>query len=170
MNEAISMQKVALKKMNAISARGLNAVKQRIRKIVKEYQPQVDAYRKDKDGYMESDAEEEPIVKPKQVKIVDTASAAPLEEDDEGFATVGKGGRTLQFTPESIFKHLRGIMEARGKKNTDRLEQIKIMEKLNEISVTPYQRIRVLLTLISARFRPGLRSSNFHAFGSLEGR
>lgn len=161
MNETISMQKVALKKMNATSARGLNAVKQRIRKIVKEYQSQIDVYREDKDGFMQSDDEEEPVAKPKKVKILDPVLDVPDGEDDEGFATVGKGGRTLLFTPESILKHLRGIMEARGKKNTDRLEQIKIMEKLNEIAVTPYQRIRVLLTLVSARFDLGSGAATF---------
>lgn len=36
--------------------------------------------------------------------------------------------------------------------NTDRAEQIKILEKLLEVAVTPYQRIRVLLALISSRF------------------
>lgn len=36
--------------------------------------------------------------------------------------------------------------------NTDRLEQIRILEKLLEVAVTPYQNIRVLLALISSRF------------------
>ena len=73
--------------------------------------------------------------------------------DDEGFSTVGRGGKTLQYTPESILKHLRSIVESRGKKNTDRAEQIRIMEKLLEVADTPYRTIRVLLTLISTRFR-----------------
>lgn len=156
MNETIAKQKVtpANKKMNATNARGLNAVKQRIKKNNKEYQEQIDAYRADKDGFMESEEEEEPapkVTKPKLAPI----TADFTEGDDEGFATVGKGGRALQFTPESILKHLRTIMESRGKKNTDRLEQIKIMEKLNEVANTPYQRIRVLMTLVSARFDLG---------------
>ncbi len=155
MNETIAKQKVTPKKMNATNARGLNAVKQRIKKTNKEYQTQIDAYRADKDGFMESDEEEEVAVKSKRVRIVDAYTPEAEEEDDEGFATVGKGGKALLFTPESIFKHLRSIMESRGKKNTDRQEQIKIMEKLNEIAVTPYQQIRVLLTLVSARFDVG---------------
>merc|ERR1711939_697272 len=109
-------------------------------------------YRADKDGFMESDEEEEPAPKPKKPKAVSGVPQATFEDDDEGFSTVGKGGRTLQFTPESILKHLRTIMESRGKKNTDRTEQIKIMEKLYEVATTPYQRVRVLLTLISTRF------------------
>lgn len=154
MNETLAKQKVTPKKMNAIQARGLNAVKQRIRKNNKEYQQQIDAFRADRDAFMESEEEEEPVPKPTVVRFQPELTEAAAE-DTEGFATVGKGGRTLQFTPESIFKHLRAIMESRGKKNTDRLEQIKIMEKLNEVAVTPYQQIRVLLTLVSARFDLG---------------
>lgn len=152
MNETIAKQKVSTKKMNATNARGLNAVKQRIKKNNKDYQKDIDAYRADKDAFMESDEEEEPAPKPKKVKPVSGVPQLALEDDDEGFSTVGKGGRTLMFTPESILKHLRTIMESRGKKNTDRTEQIKIMEKLYEVATTPYQRIRVLLTIISTRF------------------
>ncbi|KAH8683213.1 putative eukaryotic translation initiation factor 3 subunit C [Tricladium varicosporioides] len=150
MNEAIAKQKVSTKKMNATNARGLNAVKQRIKKNNKDFQKDIDAYKADKDTFMESDEEEEVIVPKTKTK----SAPAPTFDigDDEGFSTVGKGGRTLQFTPESILKHLRSIMESRGKKNTDRTEQIKIMEKLYEVATSPYQRVRVLLTLISTRF------------------
>ncbi|CRK43159.1 hypothetical protein BN1723_019124, partial [Verticillium longisporum] len=153
MNEAVAKQKVTPKKMNAIAARGLNAVKQKIKKVNKDYQSQIEAYRADNDAFMDSEEEEEKVSKPKKtVRIAEAEDVAePLGEDD-GFATVGKGGRTLQFTPESIFKHLRGIIESRGKKNTDRTEQIKTMEKLSEIASTPYQKIRVLLALVSTRF------------------
>lgn len=155
MNETIAKQKVSTKKMNKLNAQGLNAVKQKIKKTNKEYQTQIDEYKEDKDVYMFDSEEDEPEPKPKKVRIKESYTAGADDEDDEGFATVGKGGKLLQFTPESIFKHLRTIMESRGRKNTDRVEQIKIMEKLNEISNTPYQRIRVLLTIISTRFDLG---------------
>ena len=46
--------------------------------------------------------------------------ATALEEDDEGeFATVGKGGKAMQFTPDGIFKNLQMVQEARGKKVGD---------------------------------------------------
>jgi len=154
MNETLAKQKVTPKKMNATNARGLNAVKQRIKKGNKDYQDQIDAFRKDSDGFMESDEEEIPLPK-KVAKVRFDQVLAADEDDEEGFATVGKGGRTLQFTPESILKHLRTILESRGKKNTDRGEQIKIMEKLLDVAVTPYQKIRVLMTLVSARFDLG---------------
>ena len=152
MNETIAKQKVSTKKMNATNARGLNAVKQRIKKNNKDYQKEIDAYNANKDEFMETSDDEPPEPKTKKPKPVQGVPVASFDDDDEGFSTVGKGGRTLQFTPESILKHLRTIMESRGKKNTDRAEQIKIMEKLYEVATTPYQRVRVLLTLISTRF------------------
>lgn len=152
MNETIARQKVSTKKMNATNAKGLNAMKQKIKRNNKDYVADLEKYREDKDGYMMSDEEEEVIVveKTKKPKISFADGIDP--GDDEGFETVGRGGKTLQYTPESIFKHLRSIVESRGKKNTDRPEQIRIMEKLLDVATTPYQTIRVLLTLISTRF------------------
>lgn len=152
MNETIARQKVSTKKMNATNARGLNAMKQKIKRNNKDFTTEIEKYREDKGDYMMSDEEEEVVIiektkKPKSVYI-DGINAG----DDEGFETVGRGGKTLQYTPESIFKHLRTIVESRGKKNTDRAEQIRIMEKLLEVATTPYQTVRVLLTLISTRF------------------
>lgn len=65
--------------------------------------------------------------------------------------TIGKGGKALNLTTDGVFKTLREVLEQRGRKNTDRAETIKILSKLLEVSVTTYQKIRVLLTLISAR-------------------
>ncbi|PGH02217.1 eukaryotic translation initiation factor 3 subunit C [Blastomyces parvus] len=151
MNETIAEQKSSTKKMNASNAKGFNAVKQRIKKNNKEYAAEIDKYRENKKEYMIEEEEEE-VVEKKKDKVRTLRPEELLGDDDEGFAIVGRGGRTLQYTPESILKHLRLIVESRGKKNTDRLEQIKTMEKLLEVAVTPYQSIRVLLTLISTRF------------------
>ena len=38
------------------------------------------------------------------------------EDEDEDFTTVGKVGKAIQFTPESIFKNLQVVQENRGKK------------------------------------------------------
>lgn len=152
MNETVAKQKVSLKKMNATNAKGLNAMKQKIKRNNKDYAAEIDKYRENKDEYMIPDEEEQvtQVVKTKKSKpiLLDGIDAG----DDEGFETVGRGGKTLQYTPESILKHLRSIVESRGKKNTDRAEQIRIMEKLLEVATTPYQTIRVLLTLVSTRF------------------
>ena len=163
MNEAIAKQKVSTKKMNTTNARGLNAMKQKLKKNNKDYTKEIEDYRSDKFEYMMSDEEEEivPVEKPKKSKSV--AYGDPMDAgDDEGFSTVGKGGKTLQYTPESILKHLRSIVESRGKKNTDRAEQIRIMERLLEVADTPYRTIRVLLTLIATRFDLTTGSTSTH--------
>lgn len=158
MNETIAAQKATTEdnkpkiKMNATNAKGLNAMKQKIKRNNKDYTAQIEEYREDKFGYMMSEEEEEvvPVAKPRSKKDIYVTDVAG--DDDQGFSTVGRGGRTLQYTPESIFAHLRSITESRGKKNTDRTEQIRIMERLLAVAVTPYQKIRVLLTVISTRF------------------
>ena len=38
------------------------------------------------------------------------------EKEGDEFVTVGKGGKTVQFTAEGIFKNLQAVQEARGKK------------------------------------------------------
>ncbi|RAL13703.1 translation initiation factor eIF3 core subunit c [Aspergillus homomorphus CBS 101889] len=157
-NETVTKQKSANKKMNASNSKGFNAVKQRIKKNNKDYAAQIEKYRSNKDGYLAgADEDARPVVSAPRLTKVERVEApvavAPATADaDDGFATVGRGGKTLQYTPESILKHLRVIVESRGKKNTDRLEQIRTMEKLLEVAQNPYQRIRIYLTLISTRF------------------
>ncbi|KAJ5617653.1 hypothetical protein N7537_002767 [Penicillium hordei] len=156
-NETASKQKASNKKMNASNSKGFNAVKQKIKKNNKEYATLVEKYRADKDAFMADQVEAAPAPapapKPTRVeKIENFAAAAAAAGEDDGFATVGRGGKTLQYTPESILKHLRVIVESRGKKNTDRADQIRTMQKLLEVATTPYQRIRTYMTLISTRF------------------
>ncbi|KXG53797.1 Winged helix-turn-helix transcription repressor DNA-binding [Penicillium griseofulvum] len=159
-NETASKQKASNKKMNASNSKGFNAVKQKIKKNNKEYATLVEKYRANKDAFMADEVEEKPapVPAPKPTKVekianfAAAAAAAAAGGEDDGFATVGRGGKTLQYTPESILKHLRVIVESRGKKNTDRADQIRTMQKLLEVANTPYQRIRTYMTLISTRF------------------
>jgi len=162
-NEMIQREKEK-KKTNAPATKGraINSVKQRVRKNNRAYESEIAAFREDPEKYVkEEEISDEPVTKAPRTKgedevvidgVVQKGYVAPEEDDDEGFATVGKSGRVLQFTSESIFKHLRNILEARGKKNTDRSEQIKVLEKLNEVADSTYKKLRVLLTLISTRF------------------
>ncbi|KAI9828167.1 MAG: Translation initiation factor 3 subunit c [Phylliscum demangeonii] len=161
MNETIAKQKVSTKKMNATNSRGLNAVKQRIKKNNKDYAKEIESYREDQDAYMESEDDEPAAPVAKKARKSQPALDADETGDDEGFATVGRGGKALQYTSESLLKNLRIIMESRGKKNTDRAEQIRVMEKLNEVALTPYQKIRVLLALISTRFDSTTGSASY---------
>ena len=127
-------------------------MKQKIKRNNREHAVEIEKYREAKGEYMFSDDEEETVQveKPKKSKTVNFDNLDV--DDDEGFATVGRGGKPKQYTPESILKHLRSIVQSRGKKNTDRTDQIRTMERLFEVAETPYQKIRVLLTLIATRF------------------
>ncbi len=162
MYETIEKQKVSPKKMNAINTRGLNAVRQRIRKNNKDYVRDIEAYREDKEEFMKEDVVEEiqPTPKGPKKSLLDTAEAI-TGSNEEGFTMVGAGGKALQYTPESILKHLRTIVETRGRKNTDRLEQIRVMEKLLDVSNTDYQKVRVLLALVSTRFDLSSGTGNY---------
>jgi translation initiation factor 3 subunit C len=153
-NEAYEKQKTATKKANAVTQRGLNAVRQKVRKLTKEapFAADVEKYKKSPEAFMKED---EAIITAKTSKkskkvVLDTSDLAG--GDDDGFEVVGRDGKALTYTPESILKNLRSIGESRGRKGTDRAEQIRILEKLLDVAVSEYQRIRVLLVLIAARF------------------
>ncbi|KAI8993922.1 eukaryotic translation initiation factor 3 subunit 8 [Trametes punicea] len=154
LNAAVAKDKESKKKMNASNARALTAMKQKVKKISKEYEQELKRFQEDPEGF---EREYQTALAPAEVtaapaKAKRARKAEEEDEEDEEFTTVGKGGKGIQFTPENIFKNLQVVQENRGKKNTDRMEQIRILEKLLDVSVTPYQRIRVLLALLAARF------------------
>lgn len=154
---ALEKEKSASKKMNASNAKALNSMKQKVKKNNRLYETQIQEYEKDPENY---DVEEEEVVvapKPsrKSKKVVsdsDEDEEEGAEPVDDGFTPVGAGGKTVEFTQENLFKKLREVADARGKKNTNREEQVRVLEKLLHISNTPYQKIRVFLSLISAQF------------------
>lgn len=151
--EAHEKQKVTPKKMNAIAQKGLNTIRQNIKKNNRDYAVEIEAYRKDPEEYMKEEVVEEVAPAPKKTKkSLLQSNENALDSGDDGFTMVGAGGKAMVYTPESILKHLRSIVESRGRKNTDRLEQIRIMERLMDVAISEYQRIRVLLTLIATRF------------------
>ncbi|KII92289.1 hypothetical protein PLICRDRAFT_133788 [Plicaturopsis crispa FD-325 SS-3] len=156
LNNALAKEKESKKKMNATNARALTAMKQKVKKAAKEYEKELKRFQDDPEGferdYAAAAAPEVVQVKPKKSKKVAQDESADEDAVDDGFTEVGKGGKAMQFSAESIFKNLQLVQEARGKKNTDRAEQIRILEKLLEVAVTSYQRIRVLLALVSSRF------------------
>ncbi|KAF5370895.1 hypothetical protein D9758_002037 [Tetrapyrgos nigripes] len=150
----LAKEKEAKKKMNATNAKALTAMKQKVRKAMKEYEQDISKYQADPEAfeqdYISATSREQQPAAVSGGRV--SAVQATLDETDGGFQSVGRGGRALQLTPEGIFKNLQAVQEARGKKNTDRAEQIRILERLLEIAVTSYQRIRVLLALVSSRF------------------
>ncbi|KAJ7072402.1 eukaryotic translation initiation factor 3 subunit 8 [Mycena amicta] len=152
-NTALAKEKEAKKKTNATNAKALTAMKQKIKKSLKEYETDINKFNADPEAFQ---LEYNALVA-QHAPAAPTSTGArptPTAADGEGpeFQAVGKGGKTMQFSSDVILKTLQAVQEARGKKNTDRTEQIRTLEKLLEVAVTSYQRIRVLLALVSSRF------------------
>ncbi|KAF8587876.1 eukaryotic translation initiation factor 3 subunit 8 [Ramaria rubella] len=153
LNSAMAKEKDAKKKTNLNNSRALNGMKQKVKKLSKEYEADIKRFQEDPEGFEReyAAAVAEPTAVPKAKKPT-RADLEDEEEEDGDFTSVGKGGKAMGFTPDSVFKNLQAVQENRGKKNTDRAVQIHILEKLLEVANTSYQRIRVLLALISSRF------------------
>ncbi|KAG5519192.1 hypothetical protein PMAC_002280 [Pneumocystis sp. 'macacae'] len=155
LNETVKKEKEAKKKMNSTNARALNSVKQRIKKNTKQYEMEIKHFRQNtKEDDMDKliEQQEALIIEDEPLGDEMIKKKLRIQGIKDSFSTLGKASRTLQYTPESILKHLRLVSEARGKKNTDHAEQIRILEKLQEISVTQYHKICVLLAMISSKF------------------
>ena len=172
------------KKMNATNARALNSMKQKLKKTAREHESQVNKCRADPDAFeaeaakLAAGATAAALAGPRRARgdrSTTTTSApgaaaadstAPGQRDeDDGFETVGSKGKAIAITPESVFKSLQAVLEQRGKKNTDRAEQVKVLERLLAVAASPYAKIRVLLALISSLldYNPAT-----HAFMPLE--
>jgi translation initiation factor 3 subunit C len=169
LDETINEQAGKKKKLNAIHNRALNSMKQKIKKTQREHEALMVKYKavrfreslllaldlppaQDPEAY-EREFEgvpAEPVAKPVKKARTATAEASAVADDD--FTTVGKGGKAVTITADNVLKTLQTVVEARGKKATDRLEQTKVLDKLLAVAATPYARIRVLLALISSLY------------------
>ncbi|KAI7904241.1 eukaryotic translation initiation factor 3 subunit 8 N-terminus-domain-containing protein [Cokeromyces recurvatus] len=152
---AENLQKDKTNKKKGSNSKAMNNLKQKLKKISKQYDEPIAAYKKDPEEFMkEVEVEERPSSPMKKKEIAPQANvAASIADDDEGFTSVGKGGKSIvSVTSENLLGRLREVLESRGKKNTDRNEQVTILEALLENAQSPFQKISVLLALISYRF------------------
>ncbi|WWC73444.1 eukaryotic translation initiation factor 3 subunit C [Kwoniella pini CBS 10737] len=151
-NETILSEKSAKKKMAPGKAKALNSLKQTLKKKQKEFEGVLKTYNEDPQAYTTAYEVANAVPAPKKAaKKVAIDVDGDIEEQNEDFMTIGKGGKALNLTPEGVFKTLREIFEQRGRKNTDRAETIKILSKLLEVAETTYAKLRVLLALVPAR-------------------
>lgn len=154
----------AKKKMNATNSKSLNSMKQKVKKTQREHDSNLARYKADPEAFERSLAAPALAAAtaptPKKAAKGPMAVAADADgDDDDGFETVGatkpKSGAALaqaqaQASSDGIYKALTAVLEARGRKNTDRGEQIRTLEGLLEVASTTYQKIRVILALIAA--------------------
>ena len=160
---ALEKEKSSSKKMNASNAKALNSMKQKVKKNNRLYEKEIQEYEKDPESYVDEEVvEEKPkIKKPKKVVVSDSENDSDVEAADDGFTPVGAGGKTVELNQENIYKKLKEVADARGKKNTNREDQARILERLLVVANSPYQKIRVLLALISAQFDFPISASGY---------
>ncbi|KAJ3294249.1 Translation initiation factor 3 subunit c [Borealophlyctis nickersoniae] len=164
--------KDAIKKMNKSSNSALTVMKQKLKKHNKTFESEIkqfrekpveedesadEAEREAAKRQAEEESESEDESKPEQKRW--TKKDEPQKGDEEaategedGFTVIGKGGKAFDATPETLFKKLRELLDARGKKSTEKSTQIANLKKLLEVANNPYQKVKVLLVLIPSRF------------------
>ncbi|KAJ3380657.1 Translation initiation factor 3 subunit c [Lobulomyces angularis] len=151
-------EKDKVKKMKALEAKALTAMKQKVKKYIKNYEAEMEAFRENPveeidSGPEWSDEEEE---KPKEVKKKKSRKALIAAAEDaenlEGWNKIESGKPVVALSMENLFKKLKELMDVRGKKSTDKLVMIKELRTLLNYSKTPYQKCRILLALIPAEF------------------
>lgn len=153
------------KKMNATNSKALNSMKQKVKKTQREHEASLARYKADPEAFERSLAAPAAAAAAASAPTPKKAAKGPLavapdaDDDDDGFETVGaakpKSGAAAaqaqaQASSDGIYKALAAVLEARGRKNTDRGEQIRTLEGLLAVATTTYQKIRVILALIAA--------------------
>jgi translation initiation factor 3 subunit C len=108
----------------------------------------------------ESDYEKKSKVSFQKQDIVKQVTSEAVVEDTS-FTLVGKGGKPVEITKDSILKILSDLLEERGKKGSDKVSLAENMAKLLSKCTTPYQSLKVLLSLIPARFDCASPSSGY---------
>lgn len=122
------------KKLSPSQSKAQNTIRQRLKRAQRDFESRVELYRQDPDNYKPSLTSARDT--PQGTREGTPATATATEESAEG----------------SVFKTLMSIVEMRGKKNTDRSEQVSVLENLLTTCTTAYQKISVLLMLIPIRF------------------
>lgn len=96
--------------------------------------------------------------KEKKVATMKGSEADGEADDDDGFTVVGRKGvaretfKPDEMTEESVDTKILEILQARGRKGTNRFEQIMLIESLVPCAKSSRQKIEVMLHLISAKF------------------
>ena len=178
LDEMVAAAQANRKKMNATNAKALNSMKQKVKKTQREHEQTLARYKADPEEFEKSlNAPSAAAAAAAALSAAASGSkrggkkggalaaqdGAAAEDDNDGFETVGAAGKKATGasaaaaaaqqaaqSSEGIYKELAQVLEARGRKNTDRNEQIKTLEQLLAVATTTYQKIRVILALIAS--------------------
>ncbi|KAI5079453.1 hypothetical protein GOP47_0004932 [Adiantum capillus-veneris] len=174
--------KDAKKKMSPSNAKALNYMKQKLKKNNKLYEVEIEKFRENPESEVEDEkgeddddeseseldySDEEPT------KIAGYSDSEEEEEEPEG----GDGPWEKQKTKKEKFmdkqfakdpseiswdmvdKKVKEIIAARGRKGTDRAEQVEQLTYLLRVAKTPAQKLETLMHVVSAQFDVNLSLS-----------
>jgi translation initiation factor 3 subunit C len=142
--------KEAVKKLNSSTSKALNIMTQKLKKESKIREAEMANFRENPVDELESadeadelnDLDDEPAPKSKKVTI----------QDDKDSEVEAPRSKVPVVSTANLFEKLEQILDARGKKNTDKAAQIEILVEMKKVAKSPFQQISVLNALIPARF------------------
>eukprot|EP00850_Spirogloea_muscicola_P006978 SM000034S12732 [mRNA] locus=s34:471145:477221:- [translate_table: standard] len=163
------------KKMSPSNAKALNYMKQKLKKNNKLYEVEIEKVRANPESE-EEEQEEEDEEEDEEGDYSDEEPAKIAgqsdedDEDEEGGESDGEGGwekkrnkkdksMDKQFAKdpseiswEMVNNKLKEIIAARGRKGTDRAEQVEQLTYLTRVAKTPAQKLEVMIHVVSAQF------------------
>eukprot|EP00271_Cylindrocystis_brebissonii_P021847 TRINITY_DN8071_c2_g1_i1.p1 TRINITY_DN8071_c2_g1~~TRINITY_DN8071_c2_g1_i1.p1 ORF type:complete len:976 (-),score=274.08 TRINITY_DN8071_c2_g1_i1:291-3218(-) len=161
--------KDAKKRMSSSNAKSLNSMKQKLKKNNKLYEAEIEALRErpeseeeeedDDEDEDEEDDDEEDVDIEKPENLVDDHAL----EGDEGGVWEKSGPRkadklkelrkdSSEISWDMVNTKLKEIIAARGRKGTDRQEQVEQLQYLSKVAKTPAQKLEVIVHVVSAQF------------------
>ncbi|BAO42497.1 eukaryotic translation initiation factor 3 subunit C [Kluyveromyces marxianus] len=128
---------------NKAVARAYNTTRQRVKKLVRENEESLKAYRESPESF-----DKEPVLNNEADSREVSATPFSLSTNKKlDLASMASNISEMDF-----FKTLNIIIDSRGKKNTDHQAQIRTTEELLKVASTPYEKICTYLNLIPIRF------------------
>eukprot|EP00246_Nothoceros_aenigmaticus_P015371 TRINITY_DN633_c0_g1_i1.p1 TRINITY_DN633_c0_g1~~TRINITY_DN633_c0_g1_i1.p1 ORF type:complete len:996 (-),score=250.06 TRINITY_DN633_c0_g1_i1:269-3037(-) len=168
--------KDAKKKMSASNSKALNYMKQKLKKNNKLYEADIEKYRSKPESEEEQEQEEDEDdlesagdysdEEPTQIAggFTDSDEEEGEEGEGDGEWETKKGKKERlndkrftnkdpsEITWEMVDKKLKEIIAARGRKGTDRAEQVEQLAYLARMAKTPAQKLEVMIHVVSAQF------------------
>lgn len=160
--------KDAKKKMSPSNVKALNAMKQKLKKTCKQYENEISEERKkpeeeeeeeeeSEESEEEEESEDEVSGEEQESKKLPEAGGEELTSGWETQKSRKERGFDRQFqkepseiTWEMVNSKLKEIIAARGRKGTDRNEQVEQLQYLTRVAKTPAQKLEVILQVNSA--------------------
>jgi translation initiation factor 3 subunit C len=162
--------KEAKKKMSSSNAKSLNYMKQKLKKNNKLFEVDIEKFRANPESEVEEEAEEEDEDAESEDYLSDddvvgqainSDGEGDEEEPDDGGGWTSAEKKPKEMFPkldpgqiswEMVDKKLKEIIIARGRKGTDRAEQVEQLSYLARCAKTPAQKLEVMVHVVSAQF------------------